>query len=72
MYVLVNDWSADDRPTVVRLSGDERPMQNRRVPTSDQLCIFLMWMRVIARFERVKLGKSADQHFKFWSSDHKF
>ena len=32
----------------------------------------LMWMRVIARFERVKLGKSADRHLKFWSPDRKF
>ena len=29
IYVLVRDLSSDDRPTVVRLSGEERPMIDR-------------------------------------------
>ena len=38
------------RPTVVRLSADGLPMPNKGFPMSDQLYIFLMWMRVVARF----------------------
>ena len=62
----------DLRPIVGRWTADGLPMPNWSVPTSDQLCIFLMWMRVIARFERVGLGKSADKRLKFWSPDQKF
>ena len=69
---IIGRWSPDCRPIVGRWTADDRPMQNRRVPMNDQLCLFLMWMRVIARFERVKLSKSADEHLKFWSPDHKF
>ena len=60
VYVFCGDRSPDQRPMVarpvVRLSVDGRPM-------------ILMWMRIVARFERVKLCKSADQCSKFWSPD---
>ena len=64
--------SPDCRPIVGRWTADGLPMPNRSVPTNDQLCIFLMWMRVVARFERVGLGKSTDKRLKFWSPDKKF
>ena len=67
---IIGRWSPDSQ-NVTRLSTDGLPMPNRRVPTSDQLCIFLMGMRVIARFERVGLGKSADKRLIFWSPDQK-
>ena len=68
--------SVAGRPMIARLSSDCSAM-NGRLSTdakkkSSHECIFLMWMRVIARFENVKLGKSADRHLKFWSPDHKF
>ena len=64
--------SSDCRSIVSRLTADGLSMPNRGVPTSGQLCIFLMWMRVVARFERVGLGKSADKRLKVWSPDQKF
>ena len=64
--------SPDCRPIVGRWTADGLPMPNRSFPTSDQLCIFLMWMRVVARFERVGLGKSADKRLQFRSPDQKF
>ena len=79
IYVFVDDRSSDHRSIIARLSSDCRAMNGRWSTDAKQKSShewsavhILMWMRVIARFERVKLGKSADRHLKFWSPDHKF
>ena len=68
--------SVDGRPTP-KMSPDCRPIVGRwstdaKQECSHEVCIFLMWMRVVARFERVGLDKSADKRLKFWSPDQKF
>ena len=59
------------------MSPNCRPMDGRwstdaKQKCSHDFCIFLMWIRVVPRFERIGLGKSADQRLKFWSPDQKF
>ena len=51
--------SPDCRPIVGRWTADGLPMPNRGVPMSDQLCIFLMWMRVVARYATPLLEKKS-------------
>ena len=63
--------SGTGRPIIDRLSSDCRAM-NGRWSTDAKQTSSQEWSAVHIYNVNVKLDKSSDRHFKFWSPDHKF